>query len=113
MSRFSSCKKIIPLTKSTPIIFVIAISISKDVRICKIKHVNCKVNLGSCKKSMCEGKNCKKKHVECKEYVRKVKSTKEGGRQNHVTCKKCKKEFVFTLRIQLVQGKVEWICSFN
>ena len=98
MSRFSSCKKIIPLTKSTPIIFVIAISISKDVRICKIKNVNCKVNLGSCKKSMCEGKNCKQKHVESKEYVKKVKSTKEGGRQNHVTCKKCKKELCLHLK---------------
>ena len=52
--------------------------------------MNCKVDLGSCKKSMCESKNCKKKYVECKEYVRKVKSTKEGGRPNHVTCKKCK-----------------------
>ena len=62
---------------------------------------------------MCEGKNCKKKHVECNENKRKVKSTKEDGRQNHVTCKKCKKEFVFTLRIQLVQDKVEWICFLN
>ena len=74
--------------------FVIAISISKDVRICKIKHVNCKVNLGSCKKSMCEGKNCKKKHVECKEYVRKACVRVRIVRRSMWSVRKCKKSKV-------------------